>query len=927
MKTRLIQTIEQDGHSFGQSSNPQDLLLTQSFLHTRISDLTHDFLNNQKLNEVVGFSYALGGNAFSITIAAPGRVYSTDGKSFELEADTTLAITEADEFSSRLDLVVVVLEENADAATALIPFVRLRTSDEFSAGAAAYPPQNISVATEKHWRAVVQIKTGEVSNSSPVAPTIAANEVPLYLIAVAPGATKIRDEDIQDLRESPLTLRAINSIAGNNKIDIATLRALVEKNADIGSLIVAGHLLGGTRTLRDILYALQNQINVAREFPDVRYDNPKIALTDPSSSKINASGAVETGTPVVNIEIGGRINFGDTDVILTPDKFPAEVNARFAKVGSSPANASNALALTLNTITQIASDGNLDFAPRAAEFDTPRARPGCAARDGQFIEIFGGLAKDNQSALSEWLTYDIDNDTLTPRVPSVNLPASDRPAAMSCGDGINVLYIAGSSSGQTPAIYKINAATSVVTAITTTRPTGSQFFGDLIAPGKIFVVAIIKETVGYATEFWEFDTASSLFTQLGVTGSVPDCQLDFAGGCGYDENRFVLVSFTPNESESGKTYIFNRANLQWTRANIAQPYGQSAEKQTPLRLFQMANVNGRPVLVGGLLTKDTDSTKAKIWELKLSTGQNQIKTLRWESSSAGFTPIQDGGLCSALNAGRPQGKAFLIAGQGKFSNARQQIFASVQGGIVVGAHRGEPAITIAESSTYAQFVVPIYQAAWGVAGYLLSLKGSFDSSNLKAEVSCDDGANFIEITPDKYAAVAASSVPGIRHLRITFYNLQSSKPTLSGLFEVFDQDGQQLESRLVIRYNAPATLKALYVNRYGEVTFSPIVEPSTPEKCLLHKTNPTGGATAPTIKNYINRRRPHIKYSKTMAAGLAASASFENELAVPVRYVHATKFGSGKQLSKITDPTTDFDAVVTVTEISDGDSWIVELEG
>lgn len=929
MKTKLIQIIEQDGHSFGQVSNPADLTDTQKYLHDRISELTRDFLNNQKAHEAVGFSYSLGaGNAFNITIAAPGRIYETDGKSFELPSNTTLAIAASDDEFPRLDVVVAILESDVDAATALIPFVRLRTSAEFSGGAAAFPPQNISVATEKHNRAVVQIKTGSAAADAPALPALASNEVPLYLIAVAPGASKIRDEDVRDLRENPLTLRKLSDLTGQNKIDLAILRELVERNADIGSLIVAGRLLG-SRTLRDILQSFQNQLNTSRELPEIRFDNPKVSLTDPTSSKIMASGAVVGGVPVVNVEIGGKINFGDADVILNPDKFPAEMNARFEHLVSSPAIDSNEYALTLNSITQTESDGSLDFAAKSAEFTAPRARPGCAARNEQFIEIFGGLAQNNTSALSEWLTYDIENDTLTPRTPNVQLPGADRPAAMSCGDGTNVLYIAGNSTNQTPSVFKINAATGAVTTIATTKPTGYQFFGDLIAPGKIFVVAISNDggdSRHYVTEFWEFDTATNQFTELGVTGNIPVCQLDYASGCFFQENKFVLVNFTPGESESGNTYTFNRTNLQWSRANIAQPFGDTADKQSPLRLFQMANVNGRPVLVGGLLTKDTDKTKAKLWELRLSSGQNQIKTLKWEATTANFTPIQDGGLCSALNAGMPQGKAFLIAGQDSFSKAQQRIYASVQGGIIATVYRGEPGISIADSSTYAQFVIPVYETDWDVKGYRLSFRGEeFNAKNLKIEVSLDGGAHFIDIQPDTYIDIADSSAPGQRLLRITLYNVQSSKPVLSKLFEVFDQDGVELEDRIVIRYDAPATLTGLYVDRNGTVVLLPVIEPSTPDKCLLHRITPAG-ASAPLIKNYINRRRPHIKYSET-DTGTSGDLTFENELAVPVRYINSRAYDADGKYYFIPDPPTDFDSIVSVSVESTGDTWIVELEG
>jgi len=75
-----------------------------------------------------------------------------------------------------------------------------------------------------------------------------------------------------------------------------------------------------------------------------------------------------------------------------------------------------------------------------------------------------------------------------------------------------------------------------------------------------------------------------------------------------------------------------------------------------------------------------------------------------------------------------------------------------------------------------------------------------------------------------------------------------------------------------------------------------------------------------------------LKYSK-VKSGSAASAQFDNELAVPVRFVDARAFvASGSHLYKIADPTVDFDAVISVTligggAITTGDTWIVELEG
>lgn len=936
MKQRLVQTITQSGNTFGQVSNPQDLMKAQDFFHSRLSELTQDFLNTNR--QVVGFSYSLGeGNAFTITINKPGRVYGADGVQFELLANTTLDIADADENLPRLDLVVAVLEDEIDAELSLIPFVRLRTAEEFSEAVAPYPPQNINAATEKHWRAVAQIKTGTPA-SVPTAPALASNEIPLYLIAVAPGAAAIRDADVLDMRQLILTLQKLNEANGQNKIDLAKLtRRVIAVEKIANQPIDLSQVFGSIRTLGDILSAHERQLNTLREMPEIRFANPKLPLTDPNSSKIQAVGGKDAGVPFVDIEVGGVVNFGDVEVPILPQKFKDNaLNARFEQQMVTTDNVKTETDLILANITQIAADGFTDFVEKSASFAAARSRPACAARNEQYIEIFGGLALDNLTKLSDWATYDLINDTLTPQTPSgAVIPPTERPAAFSYGDGTNVLLIAGSESDTTPSVFRINCVTGVVTEITTTKPSGIQFFGDLIAENKIFIVAIRRELSGDEADFWEYDTATHTFTELGVTGSVPTLHLDYASGCYYKQNEFVLVGFQPGVSSSGRTYIFNRSTAQWTELNIAPPFGDTPDKQLPLSRFRMANVNGRPLMVGGLLMKDSDRTKAKIWELK--TFEVSLVTderINWQSWDAGFPPIQDPGFCSSLgDDDLPNAKAFFFAGQGEFSNAKTKIHASVQGGLIATTLDGNPAITISDNSSFAQFIVDDYHTDWIAAGYLLSLVGEWNASNLKVEVRFD-GGDWLTVEPEKYFAIEDSDDPTNRQIRITFYNLKTSKPVLSHMVEVFDKDGEELEERIVVRYNSPTSggAKALYIDRNGAVTLSATIEPSTPEKCLIHRITPDG-TDAPAVKNYINRRRPHIKYSKE-ADGTAEMGRFNNELAVPVRYIDARAFdNSTKVLRKLTDIVVDFDDdEVTVTEIggggvTSGDTWIVELEG
>lgn len=930
-KKVIVQTIEQNGDIFGQVSNPQDLIKAQDFLHDRISDLTRDFLNHSKPNEIIGFPSSLGvDNYFNVN--TPGRIYALGGKSYDLLANVSILIPPSDDNFSRLDLIVAVLEDDVDANLALIPFVQLRTNVEFANAVPPYPPNNINVATEKHNRAVVQIKTGTPSET-PAIPAVNSNEVPLYLIAVAPGATSIREADVADLRDTISTLRRLNERTRTNQLDLSDLRRRVEDVEELASRpIDINHVFGEMRTLGDILAELRNQFQSVRSFPEIIYDNPRVPLTNPDSSKIMAAGDLESGVPVVNIELGARINFGDTEVVVRPDKFAdADVNARFFQVVPTPANTQQTSNLSLSDVTQIAADGFTDFVERASIFTVARARPGAAARNSQFIEIFGGLAQNNTDHLSDWLTYDIINDTLTPRTPTTLFAESDRPAVMPCGDGENLLVIAGNTNNSTPRCYKINAVTGVLSEILTEKPTGVQFFGDLIAPNIIFIVALRKEINGVETDFWEFDTTANIFTQVGTTGNVPACDIDHAHGCYFQPNQFLLVKFTPNVNGSGQTFIFDRASLNWTLLSISQPYGQTVEIQTPLSRFRLANVNGRPLLVGGLLTKETDPQRARIWEFK----QSAITTYapdryRWQFYETTFPPLQEIGFCSTLVNNVPSGSAFMFAGHGRFSDAKSRIYASVQGGLIATYYKGQPAITIGDTSSFATFVVNPYTAPWDVAGYMLSLVGQYTRANLQVEVSFNNGATYEEILPEKFASIDDSSTPGTRLLRFTFYNFRSSKPVLAGMHEIFDEDGGELETRVVFRYDAPTVQSALYIDRNGLITISETVEPSTPDKCLLHKIVPLGSGVAPFVKNYINRRRPHVKYSKIISTADETTIQLENELAVPIRYQDARGIdGSTELYYKVDIRDIAFDENFQLSELAekDGDTWVVELEG
>ncbi len=373
MKQVSILGLEQDGHNFGRASNPNDVMKAQGFLHGRIDTLLYDCIVAHKYSQVAGFSYALGeGNAFSITISKPGTVYSNNGKSFELLSDVTLDIEAADEDLPRIDVVIAKLEENVDAELELIPFVRLRTSDDFVNSVPMYAPQNIAAPTELHNRAVIQIKTGTPA-AVPTVPTLNSNELPLYLINVPAGALQLHDTDIGDMRYLITTLNDAWNLTQDNNLLLNLLTKRVEAVEHLASQPVdLSQVFGGIRSLGDILTLLKNQVDALRDIPEIKYDNPKVTLTDPDSSKIRASGGVDN-VPVVDIEIGGVVDFGDKQVIISPYNFDdPDLNARFEQTAGGSANVRVSTDLTLNSVTQIASDGFTDFELREAVFDTFR---------------------------------------------------------------------------------------------------------------------------------------------------------------------------------------------------------------------------------------------------------------------------------------------------------------------------------------------------------------------------------------------------------------------------------------------------------------------------------------------------------------------------------------------------------------------------
>jgi hypothetical protein len=913
MKQTVVQIFEDSGHEYGQVSNPADLMKGQQYAHDHVGQVTHDFVNDAVDELVRGFDYELGtGNTFDVTIKRPGRVYTKDGVSYELLDDATVTLADPDDDNPRIDLIVAKLEDETPAELDLIPVVRLDVDEQ----------TNFNKPTELHWRTTIEVKTGTPA-AIPVAPTYDSNEIPLYAVTVPADVLTLRLELISDLREPIATLEQLNEYRDTDREDINRLLARV------GILEAgAGDPTDPATEFGALIAELLRQIAASRDVPEIRYSRPKYALTDKRSGQILGTGGSASSVPHVDIDLGAVVNFGDAEKQILPQAFADQsLNPRYATVGTPSGHTRRDVTLNLAGVTQTSSDGGTGFALRNAALTVARSYGAAAARDSQHIEVFGGMAGGGSTALSDWYTYDIVNDTLTPRTPSVTLPASNAPALFPYGDGTHVLLIAGSQAGsQTPRCFKVNCSTMVVTEILTTLPTGCQFIGDLIATNKIFITAIKKvggESVGTHAEYWEFDASADTFTQITPTGVTPLVSQYHTSGCYYDENKFVMVfGFNGNTGGPPHTYIYESTTTQWTEINIQQPYQSNGTTINNYEaFFRMANINGRPTLAGG-------DPSTKMWELV--TSSTGLVWTRTGEQAYGYLSNQ--AFCSTIGStSRANGKGFIAGGM-KNGNFFQQtmatIYVSAQAGLIAAVYGGESGISVGEGSNTVQFEVPLYTADFQVAGYQADIVGS-NLGSLLVELSLDDGDHWHTIELGRTFTVTDSDTPGARRLRVTMYRSGSTAPILTKLTEILDDTGGVLEDRQVIRFDTPTSggPYALYIDRDGVVTLDDTIEESTSTKAIIMKIT-THTTTTPDVKSYFNRRRAKLKYTGARASG--TTPPFVNELAVSPRWVTAWAIkasDASNTVRKIADPTVAFDNdAVTVADLgTNADTYLVEI--
>lgn len=963
MKKALVQAKVVSGNTLGQVSNPNDLMKAQQFIHDRLSNAVNDFVNRSQRPEVAGFDQTLGaGTAFNMLISLPGRVWTPNGKSYDLGGnDTARTVTfeAAHATLPRIDIVVARIEDEVDSELNLIPFIRLRTPEEFEDEVGPYPPQNIEAATELQWKATVAIVKGTAA-ASPEKPVLAVNEIPLYEVAIPPGLVNLDSATITDVRGIINTIRMLTDQYAQNQITLSDLNRRLGALEDIGGQSIdLSQIFGEIRTLEEILADLLTRASSSADIPEIRYTpSGGATLYNPweiESSMIQAASSFSGGNSYIDFNLGLRVNFGDAEVGLTPESFSdhPELNARYhTPTGNEAAHETRSEPLTLNDVSNIVSDGLVQLGALGTQLTPNRLRPAVAARSSRYIEIFGGTSATGASGLSDWHTFDAENNTITQRtITGATLPASRTPAMFPYGDGTNVLVIA--ADNQNPGLtqcFRVNCVTGVATAIGASIP-GGDFYGDLIAPGKIFVFAMDYGVGRPGAKTYEFSTSTHSFAELTTTGSYPGHTAggsllngvgSFTGGCFYRENQFLMFWPAGLKTKDHRTAIFDRTTLQWTEVTVANsPLDYADIPSQNLWHSQIVNIGGRPTLIGGP-GSEYENTKSRMWEFtesspvpSLSSSVQYKNIMTWREVAPVNIPAKTfHGAASLLGTtNMPDGKAYVFGGYSKNQNDTN-IYGSTRTGLLAAEYNGQTGITIAEGSTFVRFEIDPFVTSFALSSYFVSFAGRYTTQNLKLEASFDNGVTWQQFTPDRAEAKTASS--GVtRRMRVTLYRSAAAPPILTNVTESFDSDGApELEQRTVIRIDPPEDdlFYAFYITPLGKIKFENTeddpLRPSTPLECLLMLIVAVDGGAA-TITPLINRRRPIHRVTGTKGA---PGVQVVSTLAVPVRYFEAQGVkAADKHLYRIPEApvvTSSFRMALNIgAEVATGDQYEVVFYG
>jgi hypothetical protein len=932
---------------------------SQIFAHAHTEINARDFIVGKcATRAVAGFTITLPGG-MQLRILAPGQVIDVGGKSYDLiDGSVDKILEESDTELSRIDLIVVKLEANVDAADELRPFQRLRTQDELDENVAPYPPQQFTQPTEQHTRSTIIVKTGE-PGAQPIAPSVAPDEEPLYAIRILPSATQIDGSSVIDLR---------NLVASNCELQdmIADLLNLfnnppAKHRHEADEVDVDGNSpafkLGAT--VQDALDTLAlrtepSPITTGSALalrPEIL--RPDVPPYNAASGKLGSSGAVKSGVPVVRIPYPRQVAFSTGIFTIDPNSFvDKSLNPRI--VNEDPDSGTNTLDhvvdYSLGSISVIQTDGGGVWTLQGVQLPDARARSYAgqrmtAPRDSRYIEVMGGAPLAGDSA---WYTLDTLNNTVTQRDFTGDIPNFYIRGVFPCGDGVNVIVAEqpgadGGINGSKLHWYKVNCQTGASTKFTGVAPgyteddtnsgNPSAVIGDLIAPNIIFLLIKVDGLAGSAGEgkAWIYHCDTSSFEMISpvgqnqANGPLAGLQLNQilqdVDVCMYKSGQAVLV-----RGIGIQTWVFDYPTRSWSRLNISQPFGDLRTwSNDRLWGLTLGNINGRVQLT---------SEASSIWELTPGT------TPQWDNRGlpAGMggessfinssTPAISGrgfpGLIGMLLDGLPRGTGFLIGG--RVSNSpKRDIWEFASGGIIETIFEGAPALTLGPGTKAATFRVANFQIPWQVERMLIALRGANLQGRVKIVESFDDGAHFQEIPVNATTEILNSNSNPNRQLLITLIGTDAVKPILAQSHETFEQEGGVGLGMVYLIYDCPLGTTHLYMNDNGQIISEVSADQTTRSKAVLLRAT-KNGALAPTTFDFINKPRIERKYEGgPKAGGVDPTVAFD--FAVLPDFIQCWKIDGSGNAHLLQDCAVAFDGNITVLGLANGESFRVHLAG
>jgi hypothetical protein len=814
----------------------------------------------------------------------------SDGKRFEFIGISPQIFTlqTADLSNPRIDIVYATIGEGQASAAQTRHYKVDPTNPGSQEG-------DQSTFSESWDMLTIGVVTG-TPNVSPQVPALPANSVLLYTITVQANETNLTATDVTDNRHILETLEALGNDVALLKAQVNTLQSLMPFiNAD-HVRILAGAGQFSFKTAQDAFAILANLSDQTNYDP---LTMPQVLTAD---GRVGALPNQDTGgLPVVDIPVGAalagvQIAFSNGVRVLNKNSIPSTQNPRLVNLNVNQAaqTQTNTTALSTGVIQNINSTGGGNWAQKNAHAPSKRQNSACAARDAQFIEVFGGNAGFGAS-LSDWWTYDTLADTVTVRgiTSGPTPPACDNPAMFSCGDGVHVLLgCASTMSIQSPRWFLINAQTGAsVEVFNGPVAFGGQsyqgFLGGLVQPGVIVILAQtpIDNSGPFIQTVWKYDINAGTFTQLTTTGIMPKGYVGASDACLYQNGQLIVVNFSAvGLNASGQTFIFNYPSLSWTQLNITEPANPFTASQAPIQYFRLRNFGGKVYLVGGSQALTTPSgTQTAFWQLV--PGNNPV----WTEFPSTLPNKWLLGMASTISGGLQQGTGFAFCGKipGASPPYTDDIWIFGQTGIINTLLGTTPGITLAPGTTQATFsLAPIINLPWQVATLLATLAGGSNgpSPNVIPPGTVllsysFDGVNFQAINKDVITAILNAAIPSPRYVNITMISQGSVAPILTSLTELFESAGGPSFSQLVLRYDCPAGTRALYMNRDGSMLFSPNINPSTPDIAILIKTVFNGNGNNPSVKNYRNLRRLRFKYTGTKANDVDPTFDYDGAVA------------------------------------------------